>query len=67
MDTFKLLAKGAGLIAGFVALAYLVTVGFTWLALWLYGLVFHEIIINVWAVGGLVFIALWILKSIFKK
>jgi len=54
------------LIALLIGAAYLITTGATWVVLWLVEAAFGwHLDTNIWALGGIVFIALWVLKSIF--
>lgn len=56
-----------GLVAVALAASYLITVGVTWVTLWLVALTFGATWdVNVWALGGLVWIAFWVLRGIFK-
>lgn len=55
------------LIVGVVALGYLFCVGICWLLIWAYNIISpNDIDPNIWAVGLIVFIVMFLLRSIFS-
>lgn len=57
------------LILAIYALGYIVTVGMIWLVLYLLNILGADIILtmNVWALGGIIYIAFTLLRQIFGK